>query len=176
MAFSPSVHQDALVSAVRHCCVCRRYKGVKIEVYHPVSPANGGSEEPDNAVALCFDCHADAGRYHPGHPRGAKFSPAALRQAHDSWHTLVKADGIQSPQIQDWAYARYLICKSFSALADAATIWLPRCAPQRARDPRSPQNLLPIGALERKLKVALGDARLVKRWIETLTAKEAIIA
>lgn len=58
-------------------------------------------------------------------------------------------------------------------LANAATTWLPRTAPKRARDPRSPQNLLPIGALEQKLRVALGDARLFRRWIEALVAKEA---
>ena len=58
-------------------------------------------------------------------------------------------------------------------LADAATVWLPRTAPTRARDPRSPQNLLPIGALEQQLRVQMGDARLVRRWIETLVAKEA---
>lgn len=58
-------------------------------------------------------------------------------------------------------------------LADAATTWLPRTAPKRTRDPRSPQNLLPIGALEQKLRVALGDARLFRRWIEELVAKEA---
>lgn len=59
------------------------------------------------------------------------------------------------------------------SLADAATAWLPRTAPKRARDPRSPQNLLPIGALEQKLRAALGDARLFRRWIESLVAREA---
>jgi len=58
-------------------------------------------------------------------------------------------------------------------LADAATIWLPRTAPKRARDPRSPQNLLPIGAIEQRMRIRLGDARLFRRWIETLVAKEA---
>ena len=58
-------------------------------------------------------------------------------------------------------------------LADAATAWLPRIAPHRARDPRSPQNLLPIGALEQRLRARLGDTRLIRRWIETLVAKEA---
>lgn len=58
-------------------------------------------------------------------------------------------------------------------LADAATVWLPRIAPRRARDPRSPQNLLPIGALEQRMRARLGDPRLIRRWIETLIAKEA---
>lgn len=60
------------------------------------------------------------------------------------------------------------------ALADAATAWLPRTAPKRARDPRSPQNLLPIGALEQKLRAAMGDPRLFRRWIDALVAKEAL--
>ncbi len=59
-------------------------------------------------------------------------------------------------------------------LADAAAAWLPKTAPKRARDPRSPQNLLPIGALEQRLRAQLGDARLIRRWIETLVAKEAL--
>lgn len=59
-------------------------------------------------------------------------------------------------------------------LANAATVWLPRVAPPRARDPRSPQNLLPIGALERQLRVVSGDARLVRRWIETFIVQEAL--
>ena len=58
-------------------------------------------------------------------------------------------------------------------LADAATVWLPRLAPTRARDPRAPQNLLPIGALEQRLRTELGEPLLFRRWIETLIAKEA---
>ncbi|HWO25512.1 MAG TPA: hypothetical protein VNO30_42525 [Kofleriaceae bacterium] len=58
-------------------------------------------------------------------------------------------------------------------LADATTLWLPRLVPRRARDPRSPQNLLPIGALEQRLRIHLGEAELFRRWIETLIAKEA---
>lgn len=58
-------------------------------------------------------------------------------------------------------------------LANAAAAWLPRIAPHRARDPRSPQNLLPIGALEQRLRAWLGDARLIRRWIEALVAQEA---
>jgi hypothetical protein len=58
-------------------------------------------------------------------------------------------------------------------LADLTAAMLPRFAPPRARDPRSPQNLIPIGALENQLRHALGDQRLVRRWIETLITREA---
>jgi hypothetical protein len=59
-------------------------------------------------------------------------------------------------------------------LADATALMLPQFAPNRWSDPRSPQNLLPIGALEFQLRRHLGDVRLVRRHIETLIAQEAL--
>jgi uncharacterized protein len=59
-------------------------------------------------------------------------------------------------------------------LADAAASMLPRFVPPRGRDPRAPQNLLPIGALESHLRRRLGDSRLTRRWIQSLIANEAL--
>lgn len=50
-------------------------------------------------------------------------------------------------------------------LADEMATRLPAFAPSRARDPRAPQNLLPIGALEQHLRHRLGDPRLIHRKI-----------
>lgn len=47
--------------------------------------------------------------------------------------------------------------------ADVATLLLPQTAPPLHIDPRAPQNLVPIGALERELRRNLGDAGLVYR-------------
>jgi hypothetical protein len=58
-------------------------------------------------------------------------------------------------------------------LADATSRALPRFASRRGQDPRAPQNLLPIGALESQLRRRLGDARLARRHIETVIAREA---
>jgi hypothetical protein len=55
-------------------------------------------------------------------------------------------------------------------LANASTVILPQFVPGRWRDPRSPQNLLPIGALEASLRRHMGDGRLIRRHIETLIA------
>ena len=57
-------------------------------------------------------------------------------------------------------------------LANASTGWLPRFVPSRTRDPRAPQNLVPIGALEQHLRRQLGDARLIQRRLATLLASE----
>ena len=56
------------------------------------------------------------------------------------------------------------------ALADRATATLPRFASQPHRDPRAPQNLLPIAGLERALKRRLGDAGLMERRLRVAAA------
>ena len=63
-----------------------------------------------------------------------------------------------------------------SQLADATALLLPRFAPSRGRDPRAPQNLLPIGALEQQLRRRLGDPRVIRRRLATLIATEAVHA
>jgi len=52
------------------------------------------------------------------------------------------------------------------ALADLAACMLPRFASDPAHDPRAPQNLFPIGALEARLKHRLGDHAMIRRSIE----------
>ena len=53
------------------------------------------------------------------------------------------------------------------AVADRATATLPRFASQGHKDPRAPQNLYPIGGLEKELKRRLGDPRLWYRALRT---------
>jgi hypothetical protein len=50
-----------------------------------------------------------------------------------------------------------------AALADLATAGLPRFASESHKDARAPQNLYPIGALERELRRRMGDQQLVYR-------------
>jgi hypothetical protein len=54
--------------------------------------------------------------------------------------------------------------------ADAAATTLPRFAGVPHRDPRAPQNLQPIGALERHLRHLLGDAGLAVRAVRDAVA------
>lgn len=51
-------------------------------------------------------------------------------------------------------------------LADLTTAVLPRFASVVGRDPRAPQNLYPVGQLERVLRHRLGDAELIRRALE----------
>lgn len=56
------------------------------------------------------------------------------------------------------------------ALADRISATLPRFASVPQKDPRAPQNLVPIGGLERELRHRLGDPQLLVRALRVASA------
>jgi len=107
-----------MVDTARHCCVCHRYKGVKVEVHHIEQEALGGKNTYDNAIAVCFDCHADAGHYNSQHPRGIKFSPRELKKAKESWLKIVQQKNIKEPSEPDSFLCQYFVCKNYENLIE----------------------------------------------------------
>jgi hypothetical protein len=59
------------------------------------------------------------------------------------------------------------------ALADSVGVTLSRYASEPYKDPRAPQNLYPIGGLERELRRRLGDPRLMFRALRVAAAGPA---
>lgn len=59
-------------------------------------------------------------------------------------------------------------------LADLVTAVLPRFASSPHKDPRAPQNLYPIGGLERELRRRLGDADLLYRDLRIAAASGVV--
>lgn len=58
--------------------------------------------------------------------------------------------------------------------ADLSAALLPQFASDAAHDPRAPQNLLPIGGLESRLRHLMGDPLIVRRAIESRLHEEAV--
>jgi hypothetical protein len=56
-------------------------------------------------------------------------------------------------------------------LAQLSAVTLPRFASSAYKDPRAPQNLVPIAGLERRLRGLLGDARVLHRALTLATAR-----
>ncbi|MQA05693.1 MAG: hypothetical protein GEV07_24240 [Streptosporangiales bacterium] len=61
------------------------------------------------------------------------------------------------------------------ALADRSAVTLPRFASSEHKEPRAPQNLVPIAGLERRLRSRLGDARLLRRGLRAAAAAPALV-
>jgi hypothetical protein len=70
-----------LLWCARHCCLCGKACDVDIEVAH--MPGEEQKNAIENAIPLCFDCHAKIGHYNPRHPRGIWFTPEELRKRRD---------------------------------------------------------------------------------------------
>lgn len=88
MAFNRDKVSDLLVQCKRHCCICNRYCGVKIETDHMLPAHEGGSDDIENAIPVCFDCHAEIHAYDPKHPRGRKFTLSELKGHKENWLNL----------------------------------------------------------------------------------------
>jgi len=59
-------------------------------------------------------------------------------------------------------------------LADISGATLPRFASSAYKDPRAPQNLVPIAGLERRLRGLLGDSRVLHRALTLATARSRV--
>ena len=73
----------------RRCCLCLKQCGVNIEAAHIIDEAAGGSNDFDNGIPLCFDCHQEVGSYNDKHPRGNKIRPEELRARRDEVYKWV---------------------------------------------------------------------------------------
>lgn len=76
---------ELLAECHRRCCICHRFCGVKIETDHIAQPNEGGTDEIENAIPVCFECHAEIHSYNPTHPRGRKFTGDELRKHKEQW-------------------------------------------------------------------------------------------
>lgn len=88
MGFPQSVVDEVLIKCGRHCCLCGKYAGSKMELHHIKQVADGGEDTIDNCIPLCLDCHADVGSYNPRHPKGRKFTEKELKGHRDKYYTL----------------------------------------------------------------------------------------
>lgn len=88
MAFPPDVVEKLLVACHRHCCICHKPAGNKMEMHHIIPKSEGGEDTEENGIPLCFDCHAEVGAYNPKHPKGRRFTPSELRQHKEQWFAI----------------------------------------------------------------------------------------
>ena len=88
MPFDPAVKTVMFTRCNRLCCLCNKQCGINIEAAHIIDESAGGSNNEDNGIPLCFDCHQEIGSYNDKHPRGNKIRPDELRARRDRVYTL----------------------------------------------------------------------------------------
>jgi len=74
--FPPDIKLKCLLWSDRHCCLCDKNCDTDIEIAHVDENDN---IEIDNAIPVCYDCHAKIGKYNPEHPLGNKYKEVELK-------------------------------------------------------------------------------------------------
>jgi hypothetical protein len=103
------------------------------------------------------------------------FKLGAQRLERYSWYLRLAAsraiDGVMAGlvRLEVSAASGLGAAQGLAALASAV---LPQFASQPGHDPRAPQNLYPVGALEGHLRHRIGDATLIRRAIEARLNEE----
>ncbi len=80
---------EILAKCCRHCCVCRRFEPLHLQVHHIVRRSEGGSNDLDNLIAVCLTCHCDV---HTRTLFTRRFTPGELKLHRAAVFALV-ADG-----------------------------------------------------------------------------------
>jgi len=75
----------------RLCCLCLKQCGTNIEAAHIIAESTGGSNDLDNGIPLCLDCHQEIGAYNIDHPRGNRFRPDELIARRDRVYKYVES-------------------------------------------------------------------------------------
>ncbi|MEP6623579.1 MAG: hypothetical protein ABJC79_03995 [Acidimicrobiia bacterium] len=99
-------------------------------------------------------------------PAGARSPVFTIggRGARHSWYVkLPGARGAPWSGVVRCECSAAILAVDAVALADRVTATLPRYASESHKDPRAPQNLYPVGGLERELRRRLGDPDLLYR-------------
>ncbi|MCH8823016.1 MAG: HNH endonuclease [Planctomycetes bacterium] len=86
MSIPKHIANELLAKCGRICCICRRFRPVHLQVHHIVEQSEGGSDEFDNLIALCINCHSDV---HTTRPFTRRFTPDELKDHRDSVIRLV---------------------------------------------------------------------------------------
>lgn len=66
-----------------------------MQVHHIIERSNGGSDEPDNLIAICITCHIDV---HTKCPFTRRFTPAELKAHRNAVYELVAKGALIPPE------------------------------------------------------------------------------
>ena len=93
--FSADLREKLLLGATCHCCLCKKACDIFIEVHHLIPEKDGGTDDEDNAIPLCFDCHS----YSPQIDLRVGIS---IIDRYERSHRLLPVTWVYSWEIDEW--------------------------------------------------------------------------
>ncbi|MHA6165260.1 HNH endonuclease [Bacillus mojavensis] len=86
MALTLEVCSEVLAKCARICCICRLFKPLHVQVHHIREKADGGSDDFDNLIPVCIECHASI---HTKTKMTQNFSEKEIKKIRDDVYELV---------------------------------------------------------------------------------------
>ena len=125
MAIPQQRVDEIMAKCGRHCCICRRFEPLHLQVNHIIPLSEGGTDDADNLIPVCLTCHSDV---HTQTTLTRRFSVEELKQDREMTFQLVREGRLPSaPSNEDVIEAA--LAKVLAVLAMA-----PRAAPLRLDD------------------------------------------
>lgn len=105
MPVTDEIAAKLLVRCGRHCCICRRFSPIQLQVHHIEEQGKGGDDAEDNLIALCLTCHSDV---HTQKPFTRRFTVTELKLHRDQVIDMVSRGLLVAPTLP---HARELIAR-----------------------------------------------------------------
>jgi len=86
MTISDEIASEVLSKSARHCCVCRNFLPLKIQVHHIREQSDGGTNDFGNLIPICIQCHSDI---HTIPHMTRKFTEKELKKCRDDVYDMV---------------------------------------------------------------------------------------
>lgn len=76
-----------MIKCGRRCCICRRFRPIRLQVHHIIEQSDGGTHDEDNLIVTCQTCHTDV---HSHVPFMRRFTVTELKGHRDALVKLVE--------------------------------------------------------------------------------------
>lgn len=86
MSIPELVVAEVLTKSARHCCICRNFSPLSIQVHHIIEKSHGGTDELENLIPVCIQCHA---YIHTKSNMTRNFTEIELKKARDIVYDMV---------------------------------------------------------------------------------------
>jgi|GEM_PF-1139553 len=93
MSINEDVSSEVLSKSARHCCICRQFLPLHIQVHHIIERSDGGTDDFDNLIPVCIQCHATI---HTKPYMTRKFTAKELKKSRDDVYEMVSVGKLPS--------------------------------------------------------------------------------
>lgn len=95
-----------LSKSARHCCICRQFLPLYIQVHHIKQKSNGGTDELDNLIPVCIQCHS---AIHTKTHMTKSFTSVELKKSRDFVYEMVATGKLPATNISPIAELEQII-------------------------------------------------------------------